>query len=633
VQTGAFALAELRGRLPRLTYVDGARQLKADEWAMALLMRYPGRGQTAMMLKGTALSRGVARGFAYVVAPLGGFRGTILEQDVGRELARFRVALEEAERELTGLHEKAATNIGAVAADIIAVQVLVLKDPAFLQRISAKIEQGRVNLETALDETVNQLSEAFAKLDDPYLRERAADLRDVTRRLLQTLATKAGTPVSAIPDGAIIVVQELLPSFAVEIPAGRVKGLVAERGGKTGHAAILARTLSIPAVSGIRSSTATIHNGDALIIDGTAGLVFINPTKEVVREYERLERQIAARRKSIQAGSDLPAQTTDGTRVRLLANIGKSADVEAADLCDADGVGLFRTEFAFLIRESFPSEDEQYEILKNVAEKLHPRPLTIRLLDIGGDKPLPYFPLAAQVNPSLGLRGIRVLLQHPGVLQKQLRAILRVTAAHAVSILVPMVVDAGELCQVKRALQVARDTLHLEGYRLDTPLPVGAMLETPAAGLMVASLAKEADFFSLGTNDLTQYVLAADRTDPLMEAYYQPAHPAVLRLIAAIAKSATAQRKELTICGEMAGDPLFTELLVGLGLRGFSVAPADILEIKARIRSTSVPRAEELAATVLALDSTAEIMSVLQGRERPRNSALEAIGQVRDPSR
>jgi phosphotransferase system enzyme I (PtsI) len=416
----------------------------------------------------------------------------------------------------------------------------------------------------------------------------------------------------AIPAGAIVIADELLPSVTARLELHRVAALVTERGGRSSHASILARAQAVPAVAGIESATARIKTGDPVIVDGISGVVFVDPNATVEREYERVEAEIRSRHDELQQIVALPSVTLDGVAIPLLANVNKLADTEAADRCNADGIGLYRTEFGFSIRPMLPTEDEQFEFLERAAARFHPRPVTFRLLDIGGDKELPSLPLPASRNPSLAQRGIRLLLEHPAILRSQLRAFLRVSAKHPVSILVPVVGGLEEIRRTRRIVREVEDELRASGVRFERPTPIGAMIEVPSAALLAPALAREVDFFSLGTNDLVQYVLAVDREDEAVSGYYQPLHPSVLRLIHSVADAARAADRELTICGEMAGNPLHTQLLLGLGLRRFSVAPGQMLEVKNAIRNTRIDDAEQLARRALTLATVEEIEALLQ---------------------
>ncbi len=577
------------------------------------------------MIKGMAVSRGIARGSAYVMTAQSVQPGLIEEGDKGRELSRFRSALQESESQLSALHKKVREGIGAEAAEVFTAQALIPSDSYFIQRVSALIETHRMNVEAALREVIGQVSQAFAMMEDPYIRERAADIRDVGRRILSILASQTRSHGLAIPEGTIIVADELLPSLIADLDSSKVRALVTGRGGKMGHAAILARSIGIPVVSDIHDATSNIRTGDLLIVDGSAGLVFINPNESIVREYEKLELDFRTARETMKALVDLPACTRDGVTVKLLANIGKTADVDAALLFKADGIGLFRTEFGFLIRSHFPTEEEQYGILKNVAEQFHPRPVAVRLLDIGGDKGLPYFPLPQTQNPALSERGIRLMLKHRNILKSQVRAILRVSAEHPVSILIPMITGLEEVNEVRHLLDSVKESFKSEGRCFNPSIRLGVMIETPAAALTVEALAREVDFFSLGTNDLVQYILVADRGDPAMEPYYRPAHPALLKIIRSVIKAINPERNELSICGEIAGDSFYIELLLGLGLRCFSVTPTEILEFKNIIRSISLAEAQKMARQALSMSTALEIENFIEQRWQAKNPVLREI--------
>jgi phosphoenolpyruvate-protein phosphotransferase len=380
-----------------------------------------------------------------------------------------------------------------------------------------------------------------------------------------------------------------------------------EKGGLTAHATILARALGIPMLVQVPEATKQIRAGDLLVVDAFAGRAFINPNPEILRRYDRLEADLQAHHCALEGLIDLPTVTKDGIEIKLCANIGQTADAVAAANVKADGVGLYRTEFLFVVQESFPSEAEQYQFYRTTAEHLQPGGTVIRLLDIGSDKPLPYFPLIRENNPALGCRGTRLLLAHPAVLQTQLRAILRLSASHPVSILLPMISGMDDLRAAKAAIERGKISLAEEGLPFDPRIPIGAMIETPSAAILIGQLADEVDFFSVGTNDLVQYLLAADRTSDALASPYEPLHPAVLQVLATLSAAAKSKGKPISLCGEIASDPVFTPLLIGLGFRSFSVSPGRLLEIKHAIRSTRLHEAEALAGTVLSLTSTQEI--------------------------
>jgi phosphotransferase system enzyme I (PtsI) len=541
-------------------------------------------------------------------------RRSIQASEVEGERSRFEAALDTAAAALAALKEDVSERIGPSEGDIFGAQALVLQDPEMRERVLRVVREERINVEAALSQIIDAYVRTLDAIPDGYLRERAADVRDVARRVLSALIERQGPYHLDIPEGSIVVAEELLPSVTVRLELDRVRALVTERGNKFSHSSILARSLGTPAVAGVPEASLQIKTGDRLIVDGVAGVVFVNPETSVEREYDRLEAELRGYKEGLRHLVGLPSVTLDGTTIPLLANVNKFADTEAALLYEADGIGLYRTEFAFSIRPRFPTEEEQYEFLARAAERFHPRKVVFRLLDLGGDKILPYFPLPPSRNPSLAQRGIRLLLRHLDVLKPQLRAFLRVSAEHPASILLPVVGGIEEVRQAREVVGQVQHELTAAGKRFNPEIPVGAMIEVPSAALMARTLAKEVDFLSLGTNDLVQYVLAADREDESIAPYYQPLHPGVLRLIHSVAEASRNAECELTICGEMAGDPLHTELLLGLGLRELSVAPGEMLEVKNAIRAIRLDDARDLARKALELGSVAEIEALLNAR-------------------
>ncbi len=577
----------------------------------------------AGIVRGTAVSSGFAQGTAYLLSCAGGTAvplRTIENGQVDREISRFDEALIRAEHDLLTLKDAVARKIGAAEGDIFAAHALLVRDPSFHDKVVGLVREKRINVEAAVAEVNETFSHAFEEIPDPYLRERASDIRDIAARILAELAeTRASEP--QIPEGAVVVADDLLPSVTARLELSRIAGLVTERGGRFSHTGILARAQGIAAVAGATGATTHIRTGDRVIVDGVSGVVFVNPDAEVRREYDRLQSDIQAYRQELQHLVDLPPVTRDGTRIGLMANASKLSDTEAALLYRADGIGLYRTEFAFTIRDTMPTEDEQFEFLLRAAERLHPRKLVVRLLDVGGDKELPYMRLAARRNPSLAQRGIRLLLEHRDILDRQLRALLRVSAEHDIAILLPVVGGLEEVRLARAVIEEVKEGLRAQGLRFNPAVPVGAMIEVPSAALMASTLAEEVDFFSLGTNDLVQYLLAADREDDSVASYYQPLHPAVLRLIHELVEAAGRAGRPLTICGEIGGDPAYTSLLLGLGLRGFSVAPGKLLDIKRAIRQTDLIEARALAARALALGSVAEIEELISAPADPPTEA------------
>jgi phosphotransferase system enzyme I (PtsI) len=582
-------------------------------------------GRRKPPLKGAPLSPGIALGTAVVLGRAGllamaGEGSAIGAPEVDGEIRRFLTACDRSVAELDVLRAAVGSRLDAAAAGIFEAQRLLVRDPVFVELVTRRIRERHVAAQAAVAAVAGELGDAMAALADPYLRERGTDFRDLGHRL--QLALRDGEPELHFPAGSILVIGDLSPSLSVALDPATVRGVVTELGAKSSHAAILLRSSAIPAVGAIANAVDSIAPGSRLLLDAVAGLVFVEPDESVIAEYQRLESDLEARAAMLEGEVELPAVTTDGVAIRLAANLGKAADTEAALRWHADGVGLYRTEFAFDIRDGFPSEDEQAAILSGVAQRMHPRPIVFRLLDLGADKTLPYFPLPMVANPALGLRGTRLLLAHPEVLRPQLRAMLRVSAAYGVSVLLPMIGGVEEARAVRREISATMDQLRSQGVPFDPNLRLGAMIEVPSAALVAADLARELDFLSLGTNDLVQYLLAADRDEPAMNDYYRMLHPAVLRLIHDVCRAAGRAGKELTICGEMAGDPFYTELLLGLGLRSFSVAPRQLGALRHEIRRSSTRAGTPLARRLIRLSTRDEIRRVLD-RRRARSDGAQ----------
>jgi phosphoenolpyruvate-protein phosphotransferase len=522
--------------------------------------------------------------------------------------------------------------VGPTQADVLGVQRLLLRDAGLRARVLRMVEDGPVNVEAALSEVIDAYTRTLDGVADAYLRERAADVRDVGRRLLSVLVHGQVSRRTRIPEGAIVVADELLPSATAHLQLESVRALVTERGSRFSHSSILARSIGTPAIAGVAEACHRIRTGDRLLVDGHAGVVFVEPDAAVMREYDRLEAELSAYREALREVVALPSATLDGAPIPLLANVNKFSDTEPALLYGAEGIGLYRTEFQFTVRDAFPTEDEQYEFLARAAERFHPRKVVFRLLDVGGDKVLPYFPLPPARNPSLSRRGIRLLLRHLDVLEPQLRAILRVSADHPVALLLPVVGGLDEVREARDVVRQVQRELTAAGVRFDPKIPVGAMIEIPSAALMARALAREVDFLSLGTNDLVEYVVAADREDEAMARFYQPLHPGVLRLIQLVAEAAAGAGRELTLCGEMGADPRITALLLGLGVRELSVAPGALLEVRAAVRRTRLDDARRLASDALELGSAAEIEALVDAA-RPIGLRAPAGAVERAPVR
>jgi phosphoenolpyruvate-protein phosphotransferase (PTS system enzyme I) len=571
-----------------------------------------------MRLPGTAVSPGIAHGLAYVLEGIAGgppapYR-SIAPEEVEGELARFDAALARAEGELIELQASMAARVGAAEAQIFVAHAMLVRSPSLHRKVGDAVREKRINVEAALGDVIGELAAVFDEIREESLRQRRADIRDIGRRILSALLEEQGGPCSGIPPGSILVTDELRPSITAHLDLCRVSAVVTERGGRFGHAAILARANGTPAVSGVRDATARIRTGDALIVDAVAGTVFVSPTPALLAEFEALEAEMDAFREELRQLVDQPSVTLDGTPITLLANVGSLAEAETALLYGAPGIGLCRTEVGFASLSAFPTEDEQYDLLSGIVRRMQPHPVNLRLLDVGGDKRLDYWPLPVSPNPALARHGVRLLLDRPEILRLQLRVFLRLSAEHDVRILIPGVGGVEEVIETCEVVRQVRAELSAEGIPTAERIPLGAMIELPSAALLASSIAEEVDFLSLGSNDLVQYLLAADRDHEDSAAYYRPLHPAVLALVGSVVSAAAAADRPLGICGEIAGEPAYTELLVGLGLRELSVAPGDLLAVRHAVRTIDVPEAEALAREVLSLRTADEIEALLARR-------------------
>lgn len=580
------------------------------------------------MLTGLAASSGIARGPAYVCPcgdPVPIPRRTIASDEVSAELSRLEKALTKVEAELVALRDETRRNLGDDSAAIFEAQACLLRDPELCGAVTRRCREQRINAEAAWSDTAAAFDQAFAQLENPAIRERAADLRDVTRRLLDRLLEFAESSKPCFPPGCIVVTHELLPSLAAKLARVAIRGIVAERGGPTAHAVILARALGIPTLLYVEDATHKISSGDPLILDALAGRLFIRPPPAVEGEYRRHESDLVKHRALLKEALHLPAETRDGVQIKLSANIGKIADASAATEVNADGIGLYRTEFVFAVEDHLPTEEEQYQVYRRTAEAIGDRELVIRVLDVGSDKLLPYFPLPPEPNPSLGQRGTRLLLKHPEIFVPQLRAVLRLSATHRVAILFPMIGGVDEILAAKARLTSVQTQLRTEHVSCDPELRIGAMIETPSAVLTARHIAQEVDFLSIGTNDLTQYLLASDRGSHAMANYYEPLHPAVMLSIKTVVDAAAAEGKEVCVCGEMAGNPAYTELLLGLGIRALSVTPVELLEVKRVIRAVATDNARHVAECVLSARTIASVKECLAARAKTLANAAAAV--------
>nr|HRC95460.1 phosphoenolpyruvate--protein phosphotransferase [Coprothermobacter proteolyticus] len=531
-----------------------------------------------MTLKGIPGAPGIGIGTAQVLKKELDIPRFAVE-DSKEELDRFYKALDQSKQQVSQLLERASKNGNKDVADIMQAHLMMLDDPEFLAKVKESIENEKLNAEFAVWSVGQEYIQFFEQMTDEYLKARAADLKDITERIIRNL-TGTLLDLSQLPQNTVLVARDLAPSDTAQIDREHVVGLVTDEGGPTSHVAIMARSFQIPAVVGTKNATGEIKNGDLLVVDGNEGIVEVNPAEDSLKNYEQKQLQWKKEQSDLGELITVPSVTKDGAQVKLEANIGRPEEVEIALKFGAEGVGLFRTEFLFMDRNTLPSEEEQFEAYKKALEGMRGQVVTIRTLDIGGDKDLPYLGLQRENNPFLGWRAIRYCLDRRDVLKTQLRAILRASAYGKAAVMFPMISSVEEVVKAKEVLEEAKAELREEGQPFDEHVKVGIMVEIPSAAVAADLLAPEVDFFSIGTNDLTQYTLAVDRDNEKVREYYNPLHPAVLRLIKRVIDVGNTFGKEVAMCGELAGDDKATEILLGLGLQVFSMTPSSIPRVK-----------------------------------------------------
>ncbi|ESU71485.1 phosphoenolpyruvate--protein phosphotransferase [Geobacillus sp. LEMMJ02] len=559
-------------------------------------------------IHGIAASSGIAIAKAYRLETphLAAEKRTVA--DVEAEIARLEAAVAKAKEELEAIKQHALEKLGEDKAAIFAAHLLVLDDPELLNPIKEKIKTEQVNAEYALHETASFFISMFEGMDNEYMKERAADIRDVTKRVLAHLLGVTISNPSLISEEVVIIAEDLTPSDTAQLNRQYVKGFATDIGGRTSHSAIMARSLEIPAVVGTKAITAEVQNGDIVIVDGLDGQVVVNPSPELLARYEekraRYEEQKAEWAKLV----DQPTVTADGVHVELAANIGTPDDVKGALANGAEGIGLYRTEFLYMGRSELPTEDEQFAAYKTVLEQMGGKPVVVRTLDIGGDKELPYLHLPKEMNPFLGFRAIRLCLEMQDMFRTQLRALLRASVHGNLKIMFPMIATLDEFRQAKAILLEEKEALLRQGVPVANGIEVGMMVEIPAAAVMADQFAKEVDFFSIGTNDLIQYTMAADRMNERVSYLYQPYNPAILRLISYVIDAAHREGKWVGMCGEMAGDPIAIPILLALGLDEFSMSATSILPARAQLKRLSKEDAVCVKETVLSLGTAEEVV-------------------------
>jgi phosphotransferase system enzyme I (PtsI) len=562
-------------------------------------------------LHGIAASNGIAIAKAYrLVEPDLSFKNITIE-DATAEVDRFRKAIEKSKSELEAIRDQAKVNLGADKAAIFEAHLLVLSDPELNGPIEDKIQSEKVNAESALKDTADMFIMMFEQMDNEYMRERAADIRDVTKRVLaHLLGVELPTP-SMITEEVIIVAQDLTPSDTAQLNRQYVLGFTTNIGGRTSHSAIMARSMEIPAVVGTKNATEEISNGDLVIVDGLKGEVHINPTAELVEQYRQVHKEYEDQKSEWAKLVNEPTVTMDDHHVELVANIGTPKDLKGVLENGGEGVGLYRTEFLYMGREQLPTETEQFESYKAVLEGLKGKPVVVRTLDIGGDKELPYLDLPKEMNPFLGVRAIRLCLAEQEIFRTQLRALLRASSYGDLKIMFPMIATLDEFRAAKAILEEERQKLLSEGQIVADSIEIGIMVEIPSTAILADQFAKEVDFFSIGTNDLIQYTMAADRMNQRVSYLYQPYSPSILRLVKMVIDAAHAEGKWTGMCGEMAGDETAIPVLLGLGLDEFSMSATSILKARALIRKLKKSDMEKLAQEVINMQTTSQVIDAI----------------------
>ncbi|MBI2513771.1 MAG: phosphoenolpyruvate--protein phosphotransferase [Opitutae bacterium] len=566
------------------------------------------RGKTEIVIRGIAASRGIAYGqvFLYLQSELEIPRYQVEPAKRVQEIARFDHALITTRQQIAAIQAQVRKNLSEEEALIFDAHQMVLEDQALIGETIREFEATGLNIETCFNAVAQRYIQAFSEIDDEYLRERAADIKDVTRRVLHVLLGQSAMNLTELVEKRIIVARDISPSEAAGIDRSAALGIVTEAGSRTSHAVIVARSMKIPAVVALRELTLRVQDGDWMIVDGYEGIVILHPTQATLFRYGKIQKEKSSFESRLMTANELPAETVDGVRVTLRANIEKADEVALVRQYRGDGVGLYRTEFLYLSSPHLPNEEQQYANYRTIVEGLAPAPVTIRTLDIGGDKPLPGNPelIGPEANPFLGFRAIRMCLENPELFKEQLRAILRASAHGKVEIMYPMIGCAEELERANVLLGEAKAELKVRGQAFDEKVRVGTMIEIPSAALAADTLAPHCQFFSLGTNDLIQYLLAIDRGNNRIAHLYDPTHPAVLRVLKQVIDAARQFKLKISVCGEMAGDPIYAPLLIGLGVDELSMTPPLLPAVKFVVRAMKFSEAQKLAAECLAQTDT-----------------------------
>ena len=565
------------------------------------------------MYKGLPVSEGIALGKADIyiseLAEIIPYR--LKSGEAEQEIVRYREALNEVKQQLDESEQRIRRDIGDEEAEIIKSHMMIVDDPFFQEDVPRMVKEENLNAEFIILRGIRTFMEKFKTIEDEYLRERGKDIEDIGKRVIHRLL-QLDTRKVLFNKRGVVFAHELTPSDTIHFDPRKIKGMVTEVGGETSHAAILARSMGVPTVVGVENILRRVRTNDRVIVDGNLGLVFINPKPSVVKEYKKIQEDYAAYRKELEKISILPSLTRDNIPFHLYSNIVKAPDVGVAIKYGAEGVGLFRTELPFLLSERLLTEDEQFSIYRTVAETLKEKEATIRTLDLGGDKFLPFQKIKREVNPFLGWRSIRISLEEVDVFKVQLRALLRASAYGKIRILYPMISSLEELRAVNQIFAEVKHEMWLRGVPYDKDIKTGVMIEVPSAAILIDKLAEETDFFSIGTNDLVQYTLAVDRDNEKVSDFYRPYNPAILWLIKRVADISKNSGRPCSVCGEIAGDPIYAVLLLGCGIRDLSMKSLSIPEVKRVLRSVTLKEARELVDKALQAGTPDEVSNLLE---------------------
>lgn len=571
-----------------------------------------------ILMKGLGVSSGIAIGEAYIVDRGGPETAQYCHLDsaaVDAEVERFKSALEESKEQLVRIKKKLAEDgTGKEHIRIIDANLLIFKDHMLINDTIKVLKERKINAEWALKIVLKDFIDLFDNMDDEYLKERGADIEHSINRIIVNLMGSKHESITDIEKPSIVIAHDLAPSDTAQMINGKVLAFLTDAGGRTSHTAIMARSLEIPAVVGLESVTHQIDQGDIVVLDGTTGTVIINPSESVIKVYENRKERYEKFGKTLHEYIDLPSKTTDGREVGLMGNMEIFEETKALLEHGAEGIGLYRSEFLYLNRSNLPTEDEHFEAYKRVASAMGDKPVIIRTLDIGGDKTLSHMNMDEEINPAMGLRAIRFCFKRTDIFRTQLRGLLRASAFGKIKILIPMISGIEEILRTKELIEEAKGELRDEGKDFNDAIEVGIMIEVPSAALIADHLAKEVDFFSIGTNDLLQYTLAIDRVNEHVAYLYEPAHPAVLRMIKQVAEAADKAGIHVGVCGEMAGEPQYALIFLGLGIRHLSMNAFALLKVKRLIRSVSYSEAQEVCKDIFELTTAEEIENYLSDK-------------------